>query len=462
MKSKLRKFLLKTTAVSMAFSIIVSVPAYANIENLQMPISEEEIITLPPQEENLKETTVYIVGDSTACEYDYDENYAIPRAGWGMYLSDFLSDKATVVDLALGGRSSKSFTAEENYTKLKENLKEGDYLLIQFGHNDAKNKTEEDIANRYTNPEGDKETEGSFQNSLYENYIKLAQEKGATPILISPVSRRKFDKNNKITDSHALYDDAVRALASDTHVDFIDMTKVTEDLYNELGPDVSKAYHAAYNDTTKNVDNTHFNTFGAYNIAALIASGCESLSQYISFKQEPELTRGEFVESLMRAIKEPEPSDVENFKDVKTSSSYAAAIAAAKKANIARGDANGNFNPENKITLQDAIILTMRTLKYKNVDYPSADTSKIEDLALPQYVIQDYCDCVNLINISINENKLGGKMGYNDLADSLNKNIPFFAKDIFLSAVYGLVSEQEQAKTVEQDLNDLEKVENTK
>ncbi len=462
MKSKLRKFLLKTTAVSMAFSVVLSVPAYANISSLQLPLSQTTTSS-QSSEENLQETTVYIVGDSTACEYDYDKNYAIPRAGWGMYLSKFLNPKATVVDLALGGRSSKSFTTEENYSKLKENLKKGDYLLIQFGHNDAKQKTEDDIATRFTNPEGNKETEGSFQNSLYENYIKLAEEKGATPILISPVSRRKFDKNNKVTDSHALYDDAVRALANDIGVEFIDMTEITEKLYNNLGTEISKVYHSAYNDISKNVDNTHFNTFGAYNIASMIATEQTSLSKYVNLQKAESLTRGEFVESLMRAIQEPAPSNAESFKDVKSSSSYANALSVAKKAGIAKGDKNGNFNPEGKITLQDAITLTMRTLKYKNINYTNVDVSKFENTQISSYALQDYCDCINLINTSLNkDNKLGIDLSLSLFEDAAKAEIPFFAKDIFLSAVYNLVSEQENSKTVEQDLNELEKVENTK
>ena len=146
---------------------------------------------------------VFIAGDSTACEYGFDENYALPRAGWGMYFGKYVKD-VNVTDYALSGRSSKSFTTEDNYYKLMRDVGEGDYVIIQFGHNDAKNSSDEDKELRYTDPKGDKDTEGSFKNSLYKNYILPVQEKGATPILLTPISRRNFEDTGKVKDSHGL------------------------------------------------------------------------------------------------------------------------------------------------------------------------------------------------------------------------------------------------------------------
>ena len=146
------------------------------------------------------ETNIFIVGDSTSCIYGYDDNYALPRAGWGMYLGDFLRSKYHVEDLAMSGRSSKSFATEDNYKKLLSEMNDGDYVLIQFGHNDAKNKTEADIQNRYTDADGDVKTEGSFKNSLYKNYIEPAEEKGAKPVLLTPIVRHEFDENGKVID----------------------------------------------------------------------------------------------------------------------------------------------------------------------------------------------------------------------------------------------------------------------
>lgn len=251
---------------------------------------------------------VYIAGDSTACVYETDENYALPRAGWGMYLGNYLEDGVEVVDLALGGRSSKSFMAEENYKYIINNIKEGDYLIIQFGHNDAKNSKPEDIEQRYTNPEGDKETEGSFKYYLDTGYIEMAKKKGAIPILFSPVARRKFDKDGKITDSHGLYDDAVRELSKEIDVNFVDMTNITYDYYNEIGIEGSKLMHALYYDKEKGIDNSHFNHYGADIVAGMVAreisnmkTGLEKYIKDINFDNSADkVTRGYFDSLLSR------------------------------------------------------------------------------------------------------------------------------------------------------------------
>ena len=139
------------------------------------------------------ETNIFIVGDSTSCIYGYDDNYALPRAGWGMYLGDFLRSKYHVEDFAMSGRSSKSFATEDNYKKLLSEMNEGDYVLIQFGHNDAKKSNENDLKNRYTDSEGDINTEGSFKNSLYKNYIEPAERKRVQrPVLVTPIVRHEL------------------------------------------------------------------------------------------------------------------------------------------------------------------------------------------------------------------------------------------------------------------------------
>ena len=177
---------------------------------------------------------IFIVGDSTACKYGSDDNYAVPRAGWGMYLDMFTHD-AEVVDLAKSGRSSKSLTVEDEYKTLLNDMGKGDYLLIQFGLNDAKKSSEEDIQTRYTDPEGDKDTEGSFKNSLYKNYVVPAIEKGAKPILITPISRRSFNDDGTVKDTHGLYDDCVRELAKELDIPCVDATKLTAELYKDEG-----------------------------------------------------------------------------------------------------------------------------------------------------------------------------------------------------------------------------------
>ena len=315
----MKGILYKGLSFCMILSMFFSVPVFANEEYVFNIFNKYLKEDTPQNNKEIKETTVYIVGDSTSCEYGYDENYAIPRAGWGMYLSEFLNDKAKVVNLALAGRSSKSFTIEENYKKLFENIKEGDFLLIQFGHNDEKNKTEEDLKTRYTDPQGDVNTEGSFKNSLYMNYILPAWEKGAVPVLISPVSRRKFDENGFLTNSHGLYDDAVMELAKEKDIYFIDMTYITESLYsNNLEINETKDFHAVYKDFSKGIDNTHYSHTGAKHIAMVFAAAVIqkeiSASEYIlspyvlspnDFNKKIEtmeyISKGNFISLLMRA-----------------------------------------------------------------------------------------------------------------------------------------------------------------
>lgn len=221
----------------------------------------------------LDETTVYVVGDSTGCDYaaTADSNYYYKRVGFGTRLGDYLDDKATVVNYALSGRSSKSFTTEANYAALKSNIKKGDYLIIAFGHNDEK---AEDAA-RYTEPMGDKDTAGSFKNSLYVNYIQPALEVGATPILCTPTVRRtdsgSWSDNQLHVANGKSYADCVRELGAELGLTVLDNTADTKALYDELTPAESINLHAWLN-SNKGVDNTHLNNYGASYVAYLMAS----------------------------------------------------------------------------------------------------------------------------------------------------------------------------------------------
>lgn len=474
MKYNFKKFI----AMGLVLSNFMTVSAFA--DDLKYDIND--IIAgrfAPAAESEIKEytkCTIYIVGDSTACEYGYDENYAIPREGWGMHIADFFdSDYINVVDLALGGRSSKSFTKEENYQKLKDNLQKGDILLIQFGHNDQKKSTEEDLQNRYTNPEGDKETEGSFQKSLYDNYIKLAEEKGATPVLITPISRRKFDENGKIVDTHGLYDDAVRELAKDTGVFLIDMTEVTEMLYNGYGEEATKIFHATYKDVSKGIDNTHLSKLGAKSIATFISTTMMfKLNGYVlPYKSEDKkLTRGQYINDIMRVMGQ-DKGDVTDtgFKDVPVSYKYSAAIANAKKMGIVNGDENGCFKPDENITAYDMIVIFMRALKANGIECTEVDAEElseikrlIKEIDFPEYAKSDVIELVDLTYSKLQDYTRGYVAAIAELAceSTYKEEVKDGMQDVLLAPLYDLISEKENAKVVEQDINELEKVETTK
>ena len=229
-------------------------------------------------------TTIYLVGDSTVCAFADD--YLYPRYGWGTQLGGYLTDKATVVNLALSGRSSKSFTAEDNYQTLVNSLKEGDYLLIAFGHNDEKS----DDVTRFTDASLPYTNEASFGWHLYEYYIKVAEEKGATPILITPIVRAKSNDDYSGSEGHVTatgdYRQAIIDLGAEVGVSVIDMTAITKARYEELGYDEAIKYHAvlqgkmegdAVVENWNSVDKTHLNIYGAKYVAYNVASELQKL-----------------------------------------------------------------------------------------------------------------------------------------------------------------------------------------
>lgn len=328
-------------------------------------------------------TKIFIAGDSTACIYGSDDNYSVKREGWGMALPYMLyEDKAEVVNLAMSGRSSKSFTTEENYQTLLNDMSEGDFLIIQFGHNDAKKTKPEDLQNRYTSDQGDKETEGSFKNSLYKNYILKAQEKGAVPILVTPVSRNSFDENEVCEDSHGNYDDCVRELAEECSISCVDLTKLTSDLYTILGPTQTSMLHAIYKDPEKGKyghDDTHFNKLGALTVAELARTellkidGIKDVLRPAktynkSYAKAYTVTRADYAAAMARILKADPVENPDNlFNDVKSDNENAPYLQAAKELGIIKGDGKGNFNPDSPLKFSHLALMTCRTIN-KSLD----------------------------------------------------------------------------------------------
>ena len=200
-------------------------------------------------------------------------------------------------NIALSGRSSKSYVNDKEYKELTAGMKQGDYLLIGFGHNDEKAE-----ADRYTDPNGDYKTAGSFANSLYENYIKPAQAAGTTVILCTPIVRRTAtaewsDSNLHITkDSGDFkggdYAQSIRNLGKELNIPVVDMTKMTKELYDTLGPDETVNLHAWTSSKATSVDNTHTNIYGGTYNAYLVTKtikelGVAGISEHITAKEAP-------------------------------------------------------------------------------------------------------------------------------------------------------------------------------
>ena len=220
---------------------------------------------------------IYLVGDSTVCSFS--DNYYLPRYGYGTQLFNYLNcQPSQIVNLAISGRSSLSFLSESNYTTLTNQIKEGDYLIIGFGHNDEKS----DDPARFTSANGNKETAGSFQKTLYDNYVKLAKDKGATPILCTPIVRYDASGNYTGNTVHSTptgdYAQAIKTLGAETNTTVIDLTSLTKNLYKSDN-EAAAYFHAATsykgekpNETPNGRDGTHINKYGAKMISYMLAN----------------------------------------------------------------------------------------------------------------------------------------------------------------------------------------------
>jgi lysophospholipase L1-like esterase len=214
---------------------------------------------------------VFIAGDSTASEWG-PEHY--PELGWGMVLKCAFGDDVVVRNYAQSGRSSKSFIAEGFFAQIEREIRRGDTLLIQFGHNDQKIED----PSRYTNPEGD-------YRSWLMRYVDLARAKGAQPVLITPVARRRF-ANGVLIDTHAQYAEAVREVAAQSRTPVIDLTADSMRWISSLGDEASKRFYLE--------DNSHFTELGARKVADLVATRLVELNVPVSSRiksARPGLTR---------------------------------------------------------------------------------------------------------------------------------------------------------------------------
>lgn len=243
-------------------------------------------------------TTIFIIGDSTAAKKDLSKGS--PERGWGMALQCYFDSAFIRVDNhAVNGRSSKTFIDEGRWDKVLAAMKPGDYVIIQFGHNDEKPQ-----ADRHTDP-------GSTFDYNLAKYVRETREHGGIPILMNPVVRRNFgttpdpskggepigakidDESLRNTtsantssleaagevliDTHGLYRVAPRDVARRMNCHFVDANQITHDLEQSLGAEGSKKLHMWYKPGEEpslpkgRQDNTHYNNYGAHVVAKLLA-----------------------------------------------------------------------------------------------------------------------------------------------------------------------------------------------
>lgn len=221
-----------------------------------------------------KEVRIYMLGDSTMANKTAK---VAPETGWGQVLSELFTDEVEIRNYAKNGRSTKSFRDEGLWKQVESQLQAGDYVFIQFGHNDQKIK---DTA-RYSTP-------NTAYKANLKRYVEETKARGAFPILLTPINRRKFDENGVFVDQHGEYPDAVRTLASEMNIPLIDMYAKSLAVLENLGVEKSKKlYMNLEPNTYPNYpngleDNTHFTKEGALVMAKLAVEGLVEISSPLS------------------------------------------------------------------------------------------------------------------------------------------------------------------------------------
>ena len=207
-----------------------------------------------------KRLNVWLIGDSTM---SIKETKAYPETGWGMPFANFFDSTVVVDDRAKNGRSTRTFIEEGLWKPVVESLAEGDYVFIQFGHND-----EVETKKSYTSPE-------QFTANL-TRYVSEARGKKAIPVLLTPVARRKFDSSGNVQGTHDRYAELVREVAKKNNVPLIDLDVKGQALIQQFGVEGSKMLfnhlqpgeHPNYPDGK--ADDTHFSELGARKVAELV------------------------------------------------------------------------------------------------------------------------------------------------------------------------------------------------
>lgn len=235
-----------------------------------------------------KTTSIFLIGDSTVADYSLESDYhdkRYPLNGWGQVFQSFFkkdsislvrnlikTDSIIVIDKAKGGRSTKTFFEEGRWAEVYKALKKNDMVMMQFGHNDAA----VDKPERFVNLTGYKE--------FLRLYVNQTRDKGAIPILITPVNRNYPWKAGRLSNVHGEYPNAVKEVARELNVKLIDLTQLSIDNFTVKGQDyVSKNYfmnfdkgiYKAYPDGQK--DNTHFQKEGAIAVAQLVFNAMKNL-----------------------------------------------------------------------------------------------------------------------------------------------------------------------------------------
>ncbi|MCC8019046.1 MAG: rhamnogalacturonan acetylesterase [Rikenellaceae bacterium] len=236
------------------------------------------ILTTAAAQEGDGRIRVLLAGDSTVQDADHQRT---PDWGWGQVLSRFFDDGVEVVNIAAGGRSTRTFIEEGRWDSLINLTRAGDYVFIQFGHNDPKE------GNKYASP-------ADYRRNL-ERFVDDARARGATPVLVTPVTRRRFDDEGNVPFTHGDYPGVVRDVAEAKNVPLADLKTKSRRILMEHGEEGSKRIylHLAPGENPIRPDgledNTHFSEYGAMLMAGVIADfiRSEGLTPLADHLREP-------------------------------------------------------------------------------------------------------------------------------------------------------------------------------
>jgi len=219
--------------------------------------------------------TVYLAGDSTVVDQDNE-----PWAAWGQMLPSFFGRGLAISNHAESGETISSFVGEKRFDKIFSMLKKGDYLFFQFAHNDQK------LGSGYVSPQS--------YAGLLRKYIAMTHDRGATPVLVTSMNRRTYDSEGNVKDSLAPYPETMRSVAASEHVALIDLNAMSKTLYEAIGEKDSRSLfvYAPANTYPGQPaalhDDTHFNDYGAYELARCVVLGIQQNKIPLSkFLREP-------------------------------------------------------------------------------------------------------------------------------------------------------------------------------
>ncbi len=351
-------------------NIIASKMAEA-IKESSLPISKDVINSSVAvgKTDSLKTANLYVLGSTSAAGAD-NENMAVKSGGYGDYLQKYLSNKITVKNMAVADATVKSYTETDEYKTFINELSEGDYVMINFGENDAEYIDDPQEYNKYSYPSDNENEKGSFSYYLYNNYIKPAQEKKAVVIVMTPPAERNFVKGEYANVENP-YTANVVSMVQKYATYYVNLNSVTADMYSSMGEEGGKVLNAYDKDT--GIVNDVLSEFGAEltakKILTMMQQSSASLKDYIDgegIKAISSMTRADFVNMIINVMG-IEKEAATNFDDVSKGKYYENSLGVAKEMGIIKPVYGNYFKPEEVLTGEFAVQTIKNVLDYENV-----------------------------------------------------------------------------------------------